>query len=82
MSTRYKHRQIDGEESEMSSVLEMAIDQHWYLCFNLLVMTETRRFVARYSCHPAKLKQAKLSLVPLRVETTDIYKSYPCALDG
>ncbi|KAF4620040.1 hypothetical protein D9613_005266 [Agrocybe pediades] len=28
MSTRYKHRQIDGDESEMSSALEMAIDQH------------------------------------------------------
>lgn len=28
MSTRYQHRQIDGDESEMSSALEMAIDQH------------------------------------------------------
>ncbi|KAF9569112.1 calcium activated cation channel [Agrocybe pediades] len=28
MSTRYKHRQVDGDESEMSSALEMAIDQH------------------------------------------------------
>ncbi|KAF9057937.1 calcium activated cation channel [Panaeolus papilionaceus] len=28
MSTRFKHRQIDGDESEMSSALEMAIDQH------------------------------------------------------
>jgi hypothetical protein len=30
MSTRYKHRQIDGEESEICNALEMAIDQHWY----------------------------------------------------
>jgi hypothetical protein len=29
MSTRYKHRQIDGDESETSSALELAIDQHW-----------------------------------------------------
>ncbi|KAF9534693.1 calcium activated cation channel [Crepidotus variabilis] len=28
MSTRYKHRQVDGDESEMSSALEVAIDQH------------------------------------------------------
>ncbi|PPQ64620.1 hypothetical protein CVT24_008357 [Panaeolus cyanescens] len=28
MSKRFKHRQIDGDESEMSSALEMAIDQH------------------------------------------------------
>ena len=31
MSERYKHRQIDGDESEMSNALELAIDQHWYL---------------------------------------------------
>lgn len=29
MSTRYRHRQVDGDLSEMSSALEMAIDQHW-----------------------------------------------------
>jgi hypothetical protein len=29
MSTRFQHRQIDGDESEMSSALEMAIDSHW-----------------------------------------------------
>lgn len=29
MSTRFKYRQIDGDESDMSSALEMAIDQHW-----------------------------------------------------
>ncbi|KAJ3544692.1 hypothetical protein NMY22_g2688 [Coprinellus aureogranulatus] len=28
MSKRYQHRQIDGDESEMASALEMAIDQH------------------------------------------------------
>ena len=31
MSMRYKYRQIDGEESEMSNALELAIDQDWYL---------------------------------------------------
>lgn len=29
MAKRYQHRQIDGDDSEMSSALEMAIDQHW-----------------------------------------------------
>lgn len=29
MSTRYRHRQVDGDVSEMSSALELAIDQHW-----------------------------------------------------
>lgn len=29
MSTRFKHRQLDGDISEMSSALEMAIDSHW-----------------------------------------------------
>lgn len=29
MSKRYQHRQIDGDASEMSSALEVAIDQHW-----------------------------------------------------
>lgn len=30
LSMRYKHRQVDGDESEMSNALELAIDQHWY----------------------------------------------------
>jgi hypothetical protein len=30
MSTRFRHKQINGEMSEMSSALEMAIDSHWY----------------------------------------------------
>ena len=29
MSSRYQHRQVDGDESEMSSALELAIDQDW-----------------------------------------------------
>jgi hypothetical protein len=29
LSKRYQHRQIDGDESEMASALEVAIDQHW-----------------------------------------------------
>jgi hypothetical protein len=29
MSARFKHRQLDGDLSEMSSALEMAIDSHW-----------------------------------------------------
>jgi hypothetical protein len=29
MSNRYQHRQVDGDESEMSSALELAIDQNW-----------------------------------------------------
>jgi len=29
MSTRFRHRQVDGDESETSSALELAIDQHW-----------------------------------------------------
>jgi hypothetical protein len=35
MSTRYKHRQLDGEISEVSSALEMAIDSHWYAANHL-----------------------------------------------
>jgi hypothetical protein len=30
MSTRYRHVLVDGDESNMSSALEMAIDSHWY----------------------------------------------------
>jgi len=37
MSTRYQHRRIDGEESEMSSALEMAIDQHWFASNSIIV---------------------------------------------
>jgi hypothetical protein len=31
MSARFKYRQLDGDISEMSSALEMAIDSHWYV---------------------------------------------------
>lgn len=37
MSTRYQHRQIDGDESEMSSALEMAIDQHWFALNSIML---------------------------------------------
>ncbi|KAF8812231.1 calcium activated cation channel [Phlegmacium glaucopus] len=42
MSTRYKHRQIDGEGSEMSSALELAIDQH---CTIFLSSSEAQEVV-------------------------------------
>jgi hypothetical protein len=29
MSARFRHIQMDGDESDMSSALEMAIDSHW-----------------------------------------------------
>lgn len=42
MSTRYQHRQIDGDASEMSSALEVAIDQH---CTIFLSSTEAQDVV-------------------------------------
>jgi hypothetical protein len=36
MSSRFQHRQVDGDESEMSSALEMAIDSHWQV-MNMVV---------------------------------------------
>ncbi|KAF9481831.1 calcium activated cation channel [Pholiota conissans] len=42
MSTRYQHTQIDGDKSEMSSALEMAIDQH---CTIFLSSTEAQDVV-------------------------------------
>ena len=31
MSTRFRHREWDGDKSNLSSALEAAIDQHWYV---------------------------------------------------
>ncbi|PBK69758.1 hypothetical protein ARMSODRAFT_935567 [Armillaria solidipes] len=42
MSTRFKHRQIDGDESDMTSALEMAIDLH---CTIFLSSTEAQDVV-------------------------------------
>ncbi|PPQ77679.1 hypothetical protein CVT25_011114 [Psilocybe cyanescens] len=42
MAKRYQHRQIDGDESEMSSALEMAIDQH---CTIFLSSSEAQEVV-------------------------------------
>ncbi|KDR83970.1 hypothetical protein GALMADRAFT_236519 [Galerina marginata CBS 339.88] len=47
MSTRYQHRQIDGDESEMSSALEMAIDQH---CTIFLSSSEAQEVVNALWC--------------------------------
>ena len=30
MSTRFRHLEYDGDESDMSSALELAIDTNWY----------------------------------------------------
>ncbi|KAK0462001.1 uncharacterized protein EV420DRAFT_140598 [Desarmillaria tabescens] len=42
MSTRFKHRQLDGDESDMASALEMAIDSH---CTIFLSSTEAQDVV-------------------------------------
>ncbi|KAK0206687.1 hypothetical protein DFS33DRAFT_1316372 [Desarmillaria ectypa] len=42
MSTRFKHRQLDGDESDMTSALEMAIDSH---CTIFLSSTEAQDVV-------------------------------------
>jgi hypothetical protein len=46
MSTRFQHIQADGDKSDMSSALEMAIDSHW--CIHSLVV----RFPALYLLIP------------------------------
>lgn len=30
MSTRFTHREVDGDEGDKTSALEMAIDSHWW----------------------------------------------------
>ncbi|KAF9464883.1 hypothetical protein BDZ94DRAFT_1296902 [Collybia nuda] len=42
MSSRFQHRQVDGDESEMSSALEMAIDSH---CAIFLSSSEAQEVV-------------------------------------
>lgn len=42
MSTRFQHRQIDGDESELASALETAIDQH---CSIFLSSSESQEVV-------------------------------------
>ena len=31
LSTRYTHKEVDGDNSDKTSALEMAIDSHWYV---------------------------------------------------
>lgn len=31
MSSRFRHREVDGDESERLSAIEIAIDSHWYV---------------------------------------------------
>ena len=48
MSNRYQHRQVDGDESEMSSALELAIDQHWYNFFSVKVQAHVLMSIFYY----------------------------------
>ena len=45
MSTRFRHLESDGDESDMSSALELAIDTNWYA----LTVTMTCRTYANDS---------------------------------
>ena len=36
LSTRYTHREVDGDEGDKTSALEMAIDSHWYTAYALI----------------------------------------------
>jgi hypothetical protein len=62
MSMRYKYRQMDGDESEMSNALELAIDQHWcfYASNSSIMMTKTRLYIAQYSYHQVNLRKARI----------------------
>ena len=50
MSTRFKHRQIDGDDSDMSSALELAIDSRWCVFTALIGSVTATVIIARYSC--------------------------------
>ena len=57
MSTRYRHRQVDGDASEMASALEVAIDQHWYVIRNLSARTALKLPLAPSFSLLAKLRK-------------------------
>lgn len=54
MSTRYRHRELDGDISEASSALEIAIDTHWSVLRRDICNSLTCCYVALYFCHPPK----------------------------
>ena len=39
MSTRFTHKELDGDDSDKTSALEMAIDSHW-LALHLKIGTD------------------------------------------
>ena len=58
MSLRYKYRQMDGDESEMS---ELAIHQHWYLYTSnsSIMMTKTRFFYSTIFLSSSEAQEGK-----------------------
>jgi hypothetical protein len=60
MSTRYRHREADGDISEASSALEIAIDTHWLVLCSCLCNTLTCCYIVPYSCLPAKHRVVSL----------------------
>lgn len=58
MSMRFKHRQVDGDESDMSSALEQAIDSHRYVVSrNLSQLAQTFYPIAPSSFLPQRRKK-------------------------
>jgi hypothetical protein len=70
MSTRFRHIRADGEESDLSSALELAIDSHWSVPGYLTLLLIDDLTLARSFCRRLKLKMVKM-LNFLLSHTTD-----------
>ena len=83
LSMRYKHRRSDGDESELSNALEMAIDQHWYfLAFNSTISDDRpETFFSTIFLSSSEAQAGKIFLVPFPMEATDVHKSCQCTLE-
>jgi hypothetical protein len=83
MSMRYKYRQMDGDESEMSNALELAIDQHWYFYTSnsSILMTKTRLFYSTVFLSSSESQEGENFSLLLSVEIYDFRKSCQCTLE-
>lgn len=81
MSTRFMHREIDGDSSDKTSALEMAIDSHWYdgissLCVDAKFVLCSTIFLSSTEAQDGNLQFTSLEcmIADFRIVVNDLWR--------
>lgn len=80
MSTRYRHLEVDGDISEASSALEIAIDTHWLVLCGDLGNALKCCYIVRYFCLLPKRRVVSFYKVTFQSDIVIFSHSCPCSV--